>query len=1051
MTALYPVARVWPVVDSHKPSFVDVFIRRPVLSIALSLIIILLGVGAILGMSIRQWPDVKSTQVTVSTNYPGAGASLVDNFVTVPLEKALGSVTGIDYMTASSAYGSSNITLNLDLNADLAMSMSDVSNKISQVAYRMPKDIQQPVVAHQESSQNAFYYLSFTSHKMTEQAVNEYLEEVVQPNLDNIPGVSSAKILGGRSYAMRLWLKPEQMLAYHVSPLDIQTALMQKNTQSSAGVIQSALSRYPLDLQSTLKTVGQFNKLIIRSDPNYQVKLGQVADVRLGSSFYDFEAISNFHPRTAAGVPSTTIAVAAQAGANTLSIAKRVDLKIQQMKRNFPKDLEAGVVWDTTAFIKASLMDVLLTLIFAIILVIVVMYCFLGSFRVLLTPILAIPISLLGSCAVIWCLGYSFNTLTLLALVLAVGMVVDDAIVVSENVFRHLEAGHNPFLAAILGAREIRFAVISMTITLVIVYVPIAFTGGLVGALFREFSFTLVWAIIVSGFVALTLSPMVCRYLLTNKVQASFMPRTLNYFFDKLSSGYRFFLRGVIKIRWIVMLLTIACYTGVVFLMLYTPQQLSPQEDTGGLMAMVTAPAYANINYTQKYTKQMEQIIRKLPGVASYLVLNGLQGPSTALAFVILKPWGDRKLTESKIINMLYQPFYMIPGVQAFPFNPFSLPGSSSSGLSFVLKTTGSYADLYQAAKKMKKLAQMNPGLANVHMDIKFDQPRIKVDVNRPMAADMGVGISDLGVALNLVLGSPITTWFTLNNHSYKVIPEIINNETYTNEPAIVNDVYLHGYKGNMVPMANLVHLRATVGPQSLNHFQQMRSVVISAALKQGYTQSEALNYMMKSYRKDLNTKVYSYDTAGATRQYVQSSNTLMKIAIFALILIYLVLAAQFESFLDPVIILLVAPLSSIGGMLFFKCIGGTMNLYTEISLLTLVGLISKHGILIVEFANQLQEQGKAKVEAVILAASIRLRPVLMTTLAMIFSALPLVCASGAGAVSLNQIGMTIIGGMIFGTLFSLIAVPAFYSVLGTKVNTSDAEEVLLDQDLSST
>lgn len=1009
-------------------NFTDTFIRRPVFAIVLSLVILLVGSISYFKLPVRQYPKIDASVVSVYTTYPGASAKLMESFITSPVENALSGIDGIDYITSSSTQGTSHVAVHFNLGYNMNTAASDVSSKVQSVRSDLPSGINDPVVQKQDPNSQPTLFLNFNSGSMNSAAITDYLSRVIIPQIGTVPGVAQATIFGARQYAMRIWLDPDLMAAHAVTPTDVENALANNNQQSPSGRIESALTEYNVNVATDINTAKQFNNLVIKNVNGKLVRIKDIGKAALGPEDDRFSVVTD-------GKNAVVVGVIPQPSANPLAISQRVNAVLNQLKPQLPKGLNASVVWDTSKFIAASIKEVKRTVIEASIAVILVIFLFLGSLRILVIPAITIPISLIGVCALMYAMGFSINTLTLLAMVLAIGMVVDDAIVVSENIHRHIELGASPKQAAISGAREIQFAVIAMTLTLAAVFAPIGFMTDITGALFKEFAFTLASAVIVSGFIALTLSPMMCSKIMSAKVTRRGLPHLIDTVFNKVVNGYRSLLTFVLRhIIWVVCVV-IAIASLVVFLYLTLPGELAPAEDMGAIMTVVSAPADANLQYTEKYTQQLEKIYDSVPEKQNYVIVNGMNGVNSAISFLVLKPWDERVRTVPQIIGSLFPQMYAITGVQAFPVNPFRLPGSDDfMPVKFVLETTGSYEQLAKTLTQLQVAASQHPGFLNVDSNLKFDQPQINVNIDRNKAADLGISMNDIGNALGLALGEPTVGHFEMDGRSYDVIPQLA--AAYMSTPSAINNLNLRTATGEMVPLSNVIKINTTVAPSSLSHFQQQRAGTLSASLAPGYSLGQALQFLETTAQKILPSNM-TYDFDGTSRQFMQAGSAMQQTFSFALIFIFLVLAAQFESFLDPLIVLFSIIPAIAGALIALKLIGGTMNIYTEIGLVTLVGLISKHGILMVEFANQQRERGKSLVDAIVESATIRFRPILMTTASMVLGAIPLALASGAGAVSRQQIGWVIVGGMLFGTTITLFVVPSAYIALNRVVNAT--------------
>lgn len=1009
---------------SHQPGFTDIFIKKPVFASVISLLILIVGVFAYFKMPLRQFPAIDASVINVSTSYSGAAPSLMESFVTTPIESALSGIAGLNYMSSTSKQGGSNVTLYFDLGYSMDAAMSDVISKMSSVRKTLPDQVQDPVVTKQDPNSLPVIQLAFSSTTMSGPAITDYLSRTIVPVLQSITGVSQAKIYGS-DYAMRITLDPLLLGAESITASDVKNAITANNVQSAAGQVMNPSEVYSTSVDSTLSTAKEFNNVVVKQSRSHLVRLKNVGKAVLSTAIPSILGFFEGKQTTYAGLIATS-------NANPLLIADGLEKVLGTIKTELPGDLTAKVVRDTTQFIRSSLKEVSRTLIEATIFVIIVIFVFLGSFRTLFVPVVTIPLSLFGVCAFMFALGFSINTMTLLAMVLAIGMVVDDAIVVAENIHRHIEMGKSPFKAALIGAREIRFAVIAMTLTLAAVYAPIAFVGGITGSLFKEFSFTLAGAVIISGFIALTLSPMICSKLFKTHAQDSKLQTWVDTSFNKISNAYESLVKGVLKARWLVGLFILAVLSVIVLIVLSMPQELAPKEDSGFVLALGTGPAQSSLDYTARFTKKVTEIFKTVPeGVQIGSILGIPNGLNSSLAFLQLKPWSQRKRTASEIVKSLFPTVHNIAGMQVFPVNPYRLPGSGGlMSVNFVLKTTNTYTYLNTYAQKLLAAAKASKLFKNLSVNLTMNQPGLNVTINRRLASVLGVSISDITDALSTALSGAQFSQFEMNGRSYDVIA--LMQDEFRDTPDALKLLNVKTRSGQLVPLSSLVTVDTTVGPQTLAHFQQLRAATLSGVPAPGKTLGAALAELQTLSAKLLPHDI-SIDYSGESRQYVDSGTALQQAVIFALIFIFLVLSAQFESYRDACIVLFSVPLSVVGALLFLKFGGGSLNIYTWVGLMTLVGLITKHGILIVDVANRLQLEGQDKFKAVIAAAKIRLRPILMTTAAMLLGVLPLVFASGAGSVSRHQMGLVIFGGMLIGTCFTLFVIPVVYTWLATK------------------
>ena len=1006
-------------------NFTDIFIKRPVFATVLSLIILLVGIKAYFMLHVRLYPRIDASVINVSVNYNGADAALMEGFVTTPIENAIAGVDGIDYMISSSSANTTSISIYFTLGYNIDAAVTDVSAKVSSVRWKLPKEIDDPVVAKKDPNASPSMYIVFVSNTLTLGEITDYLERVVQPQVQTLPGVSAADIYGAREYAMRVWLNPKLMAAHNVVASDIVNTLNRQNLQAPSGPIKSDFQRFNIKTMSTLHTGEEFSKMVIRSVDGHLVRINDVGWAELGAKSTDFSVIADDKQALILAITPSPIA-------NPVDVSAEVNELLPTLQRTMPTGLYSTVMWDSSSFILESIRDVKKTIIEAALCVILVVFLFLGSWRVLLIPAVTIPLSLIGVCGVMLALGYTLNTITYLAAVLAIGMVVDDAIVVLENVHRHIVEGKTPMEAALIGAREIQFAVIAMTFTLAAVYAPIGFLTGLIGALFREFSFTLAGSVIISGFVALTLSPMMCSKVINAGTLNGRLAHYAHHFSELLTHKYRLILTHILQHnKKIVIAVMAIVVTASIFLARSIPSELAPREDIGAVIVAIKSPTSANVHYTERGTKPIPGIFKTIPEKQSYLLVNGHPDVNAGLAILILEPWSERKRTSDQIITALFPKLWMIPGVLAFPMNPSMLPGAGgSTPVQIQIQTMGSYDELNNIMQKLKTTLIDNPHWVNVDTSIKMDQPQYNINLDRNKAGDMGVSMYDVGLTINIALGEPKVGHFDVMGRSYDVVPQL--DEPYRKAADMLKDLNVRTQSGEIVPISNLVTINEILQPQSLDHFQQLRSASLTASLRPGYTLGQALEDF-NVIAKQIVPSYMQIDYAGETRQFIQTRGMMEATFAFAVIFIFLVLAAQFESFRSPFVVLFSVPLSVFGALLTMKMVGCTLSIYSQIGLVTLVGLISKHGILMVEFANQLQDEGKDRLEAIIEAASIRLRPILMTTGAMVLGAVPLALAHGAGAVSRQQIGWVILGGMMIGTIFTLFVVPTMYTYFATK------------------
>jgi multidrug efflux pump len=1001
--------------------FTDVFVRRPVLALVVSLLILLIGLKCLLGLQIRQYPRLYNTTITVTTVYPGAAPDLIQGFITTPIEQAVATAEGIDYLTSNSVQGTSTVTAYIRLNYDPSQALTDVMAKVQQVKYLIPSQAQDPVITKATGQTTAVMYIGFASPELSSAAISDYLTRVVQPLLATVDGVASADILGGQTFAMRVWVDPAEMAARNISAADLAAALRANNYQSAPGQAKGFFTVTNITANTGLADVEQFKRMVVKAADGAVVRLQDIARVELGAQSWNSSVAMN-------GQQAVFIGVQATPTGNPLSLVRGVRALLPEIERNLPASVKMQVAYDSTRFIQASIDEVQFSLGQAVAIVVAVIFLFLGSLRSVLIPIVTIPLSLIGAGIIMAASGFTLNLLTLLAMVLAIGLVVDDAIVVLENVYRHIEEGKSAPQAALIGAREIAGPVISMTLTLAAVYAPIGFLGGVTGALFREFAFTLAGAVIISGIVAVTLSPMMCSLLLSRSGAQGWFARRIDQGFSWLAARYERRLRRSLDYRPVTAMFAAAIVAALVFMYVNTKAELAPEEDQGVLFALTKAPQYANLDYSNAYGRELDQAFTAIPEAELRFVVNGRFGPNQGIAGVILKPWGERARSAQQIKPVLQQKVNAVEGLQAFVFSLPPLPASIGGlPVQMVIDSTGPFPPIYDAMEKIKDAARKSGLFIVVDSDLAFNQPTIEVNIDRSKANDLGITMQAIGDTLALLVGENYVNRFNLAGRSYQVIPQVPRVERLT--PETLTRYYVSSATGQQVPLSNLVTLKTTTAPNALTRYNQLNSATFQAVPMPGVTIGQAVDFLERQAAEL--PKGFSHDYLSDARQYVREGNQLVITFFFALIVIFLVLAAQFESLRDPLVILVSVPLSVCGALmpLFFGL--ATMNIYTQVGLVTLIGLISKHGILMVEFANQLQiGEGLDRRQAIERAARVRLRPILMTTAAMVVGLVPLLTASGAGAASRFSIGVVVVAGMSIGTLFTLFVLPAVYTVL---------------------
>ena len=1019
-------------------SFTDIFIKRPVLASVVSLLILLIGAQAGFKLPIRQYPELSNTTITVSTTYPGANADLIQGFITVPIQQAVASTEGIDTLVSTSTQNVSTVTLNLKLDADPDRAMTDVLSKVAQVKGILPREADDSVVTKKTGEGYALMYLSFNSKVMNSSQISDYLTRVVQPKLQTIDGVANAEILGGQIFAMRIWLDPDRMAALGVTPLDVRAALANNNFTSAPGQLKGDFVQTNIDAKTSLDNPEAFGKLVVLNRGDALIRLNDVAEIELGPQSADSSSVFD-------GRKAVFIGVYATPSANPLTVITNVRSAFPEIQRELPVGLEATIAYDATNFIRASLWEVVKTLSEAAIIVVAVIFLFLGNLRSTIIPIVTIPLSLVGVLGLLLALGYSINLMTLLALVLAIGLVVDDAIVVVENIYRHIEEGHRPIQAALMGAREIVYPIVAMTITLAAVFAPIGFVSGLTGALFKEFAFTLAGAVLVSGVIALTLSPMMCSRLLKahNGNGGDRFTRFLDRMFDGLKQRYQRRLHGTLNYRPVTLLVLVGVIAATGLMYMTTQKELAPEEDQGVLFTLVKTPQYANLDYLEDATKQLYKVYSTVPEKDHVFTINGMGDVHQGFAGILLKPWGERTRSQKDVLQELSPRISSLPTALALAFSPPALPGSTGGPpVQFVITTTRSFPELAEVLADVEKSARDSGMFIFSDSDLRFETPQIEFHIDHDKANRLGISMADIGGSLATLLGGNYVNLFDLYGRSYRVIPQVPRD--YRLNESWLTRYQIRTASGALVPLSNVASITKTVQPNALTNFQQLNSATLSAVPFPGRTVGEAINFLREKAKSF--PEGFSYDFQGESRQFVQEGNTLVYTFIFALVVIFLVLAAQYESFRDPFIILVALPTSMFGALIPLNTGLATINIYTQIGLVTLIGLISKHGILMVDFANKLQaEKAVSRRQAIEEAAAIRLRPILMTTAAMVVAMMPLLIARGAGAASRFDIGLVIAAGMMIGTIFTLFVTPAIYTLLAKdyqKAKAGAAEHV---------
>jgi multidrug efflux pump len=1013
--------------------FTDLFIKRPVLAVVVNLVILIAGLQSIRSLSIRQYPRSDIAVVRVATVYVGANADLVRGFITTPLERVIASADGIDYIESSSAQGLSTITVHLKLNYDTNAALTQIQAKVAQVRNDLPPEAEAPVI-ELETADNQFaaVYLSFSSPDLDQNQITDYLMRVVQPKLSAISGVQRADILGDRTFAMRIWLKPDRMAARGISPTELQEALARNNYLSALGRTKGSMVSVNLVANTDLQTPEEFRQLVVKEKDGVVVRLGEIADVVLGAENYDEDVRFN-------GQTATFMGVWVLPTANSLEVIREVRKAIPQIQAQLPVGMTAGIPYDSTEYIQDAINEVLRTLSETLLIVIAVIFLFLGSFRAVLVPVVAIPISLIGAVFLMMAAGFTINLLTLLAIVLSVGLVVDDAIVMVENVQRHIQEGKSSYDAAILGARELVGPIIAMTITLAAVYAPVGIQGGLTGSLFREFAFTLAGAVIVSGVVALTLSPMMAAKLLRSGDDRRGFAGWVNRRFDSLRSAYTRSLTATLRFRPVVLTLWLIVGLLMVPFYMFSQRELAPAEDQGVVFSVLQASANSTIDQTKMFAEQVYEVYRSFPESASVFQITF---PTGGFGGMVTKPWSERTKTTQDLLLEVMGPMSRIPGIRAIPLTPPPLPGGGDFPVDLVIATAAEPERLTEIANQLVPKAFTSGLFMFADADLKFDQPQAEVVFDRDKLRSQGVALGRVGQDLSTLIGADYVNRFSIQGRSYKVIPQVKRTERLT--PDQLSEIYVTGAEGKLVPLSTFATLKTTAEPRELKKFQQLNAVRIQGVIPPGVSLDQALSFLEREARAIL-PEGFTIDYAGESRQLRTEGGKFLGMLLLSAILIYLVLAAQFESFRDPFIILAGSVPLAVSGALLFSFLGvTTLNIYSQVGLITLVGLIAKNGILIVEFANHLQETGKDKLAAVTEAAGTRLRPVLMTTAATVVGHFPLVLATGPGAGARNSIGVMLVSGMIIGTAFTLFVVPSIYMLVARKRSPAAAAQPAL-------
>ncbi|MBZ9735565.1 efflux RND transporter permease subunit [Mesorhizobium sp. CA15] len=1007
-------------------SFSDLFIRRPVLSTVLACLILLLGFQGIFGLSIRQYPKVDETAITITTAYPGASADLIQGFISAPIARAVASTENIDYVTSSSRPSSSTVTVQMKLGSNPDVALAEVLSKVQGVRGTLPDASKDPVIVKGTGQQFAMMYISMQNPNMTKEQLTEYIERVIRPRISTVEGVADVQIFGAQEYSMRVWIDPIRLAARGATAVDVLTAINNSNFLSAPGNTENEYVVSSITVHSTLQTPEAFAQLPIRSTDGQVVRLRDVAHVELGAKNTDTRVSFN-------GKPGTFLAIFPTPAANPLTTAAAVTRLVPQIQETLPKGMTIEVVYDATGQISASIEEVFKTIGEAVAIVIVVILLFLGSFRSVMMPIVTIPLSLIGVCFILFAVGYSINLLSLLAMVLAIGLVVDDAIVVVENIHRHMEEdGMSPMQAAFNGMREIATAIVAMTITLAAVFAPLAFTGGLTGALFREFAVTLAGSVVLSGVIAMTITPMMSARLLKPGQHGRFQ-RIVDGTFSRVERVYERAVTASLRNRPVTLIIVVALVALTGFMFTKTSTELAPEEDQGFLLSIVTAPRYATSDYTEAYVNQMLGLVKDIPETRAQFSAVAFGGATNG-AFVgfAFKDWAERKRSSKELQADIQGRLAKVAGVEAFVFAPPTLPGSGGGlPISMVVRSTGAPSEVFEQAEKIKSKAQASGRFIVVQNSMSYDAPQVTVTIDRERAAALNLPIADIGNTLTLLVGGSEVAQFDRDSNSYDIIPQV--PQEFRDNPDKLGEYFVRSVDGKMVPLSAVVKISTNASPAAIEQFNQLNSSTISALPLPGVTTGDGLK-VLEDLAKETLPDTFFVDYSGQSRQEKEQGNTILIAFAAAVIVIYLVLAAQFESFRDPLIIMMAVPLSIFGAIVPLNIGLGTLNIYTQVGLITLIGLITKHGILLVEFANQQREiHGMRRRDAIIASAKVRLRPILMTTAAMALGVVPLIVSSGAGAAARYSMGLVIFTGILVGTMFTLFVVPMFYTFIASK------------------
>ncbi|CAH3539587.1 MULTISPECIES: MexW/MexI family multidrug efflux RND transporter permease subunit [Serratia] len=1002
-------------------TFTDLFVRRPVLALVVSTLILLFGALALSKLPIRQYPLLENSTITISTEYPGASSELMQGFVTQPIAQAVSSVEGVDYLSSSSVQGRSVVTVRMALNRDSTQALTEVMAKVNQVRYKLPEQAYDPVIERSAGEATAVAYVGFSSKTLSTPALSEYLTRVVEPMFTTIDGVAKVEVFGGQKMAMRLWLDSDRLAGRGLTAADVADAVRRNNYQAAPGKVKGQYVVANVRVNTDLTSVEEFRNLVVRNDGNGLVRLKDVGTVELGAAATETSALMDGEPAVFLGVfPTPT--------GNPLVIVDGIRHLMPAIDKMQPPGVKMALAFETARFIQASIDEVVHTLLEALVIVVAVIYLCLGSLRTVLIPVVTIPLSILGAAGLMLAFGFSVNLLTLLAMVLAIGLVVDDAIVVVENVHRHIEEGKTPLAAAMIGAREVAGPVIAMTLTLAAVYAPIGLMGGLTGALFREFALTLAGAVVVSGVVALTLSPVMSSLLLPAKQSEGRVAHAAEWFFGGLTRRYARALDFSLRHRWLTGALALLVMISLPLLYLMPQRELAPTEDQAIVLTAIKAPQHANLNYVERFAYKLDEVYNRMPETESRWIINGSDGTASGIGGINLTLWQARQRSASAVQADLQRAVNDVEGTSIFAFQLPALPGSTGGlPVQMVLRTPQDYPQLYRTLEEVKQNARNSGLFMVVDSDLDYNNPLAEVHIDRAKANSLGIRMSDIGESLAVLVGENYLNRFGMDGRAYDVIPQSLREQRLT--PQALARQYVRTQDNTLVPLSTVVSVAVKVEPNKLIQFNQQNAATLQAIPAPGVSMGEAVAFLER--QANALPAEFSHDWQGDSRQYTQEGSALAFAFLAALVIIYLVLAAQYESLKDPLIILITVPLSICGALLPLALGYATMNIYTQVGLVTLIGLISKHGILMVEFANELQmHQGLTRRVAILQAAQIRLRPVLMTTGAMVFGLIPLLFASGAGAASRFGLGLVIVSGMLVGTLFTLFVLPTVYTLL---------------------